>query len=64
MSLTNDIIDTTIQSLRDDLSSSLFPTNSEKAARLKAEISRPDTLVVTGGRWKHDIMDWLRQKGF
>ncbi|OCB84189.1 hypothetical protein A7U60_g8865 [Sanghuangporus baumii] len=54
----------TIQSLRDDLASSLFPANSEQAARLKAEIARPDTLVVTGGRWKHDVMDWLRRKGF
>ncbi|KAL5511718.1 hypothetical protein ACEPAH_4936 [Sanghuangporus vaninii] len=53
-----------IHSLRDDLASSLFPANSEQAARLKAEIARPDTLVVTGGRWKHDVMDWLRRQGF
>ncbi|EJD05756.1 uncharacterized protein FOMMEDRAFT_166101 [Fomitiporia mediterranea MF3/22] len=53
-----------INSLRDDLASSLFQPGSEQAARLKAEVKRSDTLVVTGGRWKHDVMDWLRRKGF
>lgn len=53
-----------IQALRDDLISSLFQPGSPEAARLKVGIPRSDTLVLTGGRWKHRIMDWLRLKGF
>ncbi|KAH8117255.1 hypothetical protein DFH11DRAFT_1541565 [Phellopilus nigrolimitatus] len=50
--------------LRDDIASSLFAHGSEDAAYLKADVLRADTVVVSGGRWKHQVMDWLRQRGF
>ncbi|KLO14208.1 hypothetical protein SCHPADRAFT_826813 [Schizopora paradoxa] len=53
-----------VNALRDDLIASLFQPGSPEAARLKVAIPRSDTLVLTGGRWKHRILDWLRLKGF
>jgi len=53
-----------VNALRDDLTASLFQPGSPEAARLKLSVPRSDTLVLTGGRWKHRIMEWLRLKGF
>ncbi len=58
------IIRSSNQALRDDLTASLFQPGSPEAARLKLSVPRSDTLVLTGGRWKHRIMEWLRLKGF
>ena len=52
------------QTLRNDLASSLFKPGSDQTARLKAVIHRQDTIILTGGRWKQNVMDWLQQKGF
>ena len=52
------------QTLRNDLASSLFEPGSDQTARLKAVIHRQDTIILTGGRWKQNVMDWLQQKGF
>jgi len=49
---------------RDDLAATLFDADSPEAARLRAEVARQGTVVLRGGRWKHRVMDWLRQKGF
>ncbi|PAV23565.1 mitochondrial large ribosomal subunit [Pyrrhoderma noxium] len=53
-----------INTLRNDLASSLFEPGSDQTARLKAVIHRQDTIILTGGRWKQNVMDWLQQKGF
>ncbi|EIM90221.1 uncharacterized protein STEHIDRAFT_52267 [Stereum hirsutum FP-91666 SS1] len=53
-----------IRALADDLASSLFPPASPEAERLKIQIVRSKHLVLSGGRWKMDVMDWLKRKGF
>jgi len=53
-----------INDLRDDLTKSLFEAGSQEASRLKMSTHRNDTLILSGGRWKHKVMDWLRLKGF
>ncbi|KAI5124348.1 hypothetical protein M0805_008955 [Coniferiporia weirii] len=53
-----------VNTLRDDLASSLFESGAPDAARLKTHVVRTDTLVISGGRWKLRVMDWLRSRGF
>ncbi|KAF9458650.1 mitochondrial large subunit ribosomal protein-domain-containing protein [Collybia nuda] len=50
--------------LAKDLSMSLFQQNSSEATRLKIEIVRSKNLIISGGHWKNDIMEWLQKKGF
>jgi large subunit ribosomal protein L49 len=52
------------QALAKDLSETLFQPQSAEAARIKVSVLRSRHLVITGGRWKHQVMQWLTQKGF
>ncbi|KIK63633.1 hypothetical protein GYMLUDRAFT_40701 [Collybiopsis luxurians FD-317 M1] len=47
-----------------ELSANLFPPGSPEASRLKISVHRSSHLIIQGGRWKRNIMDWLVQKGF
>lgn len=49
-----------------EFSDGLFPPGSPEASRLKVSVSRSKHLIIQGGtgRWKHNIIDWLLQKGF
>ncbi|KAM5539008.1 hypothetical protein V8D89_007231 [Ganoderma adspersum] len=53
-----------VNALADDLASSLFPAGSNEAERMKIHIARQSHVVLSGGRWKNDVIRWLAQKGF
>lgn len=54
----------TMQLLAKDLSTTLFERDSPEASRLKIEIVRSKNLIISGGHWKNDVMEWLKKKGF
>lgn len=53
-----------INSLANDIKQSLFSHNSPEANRLKVQVIAQRHLVITGGRWKNDVISWLASKGF
>lgn len=53
-----------LQALVQQLSESLFAKDSPEALRMKVEIVRSKNLVITGGRWKNNVVEWLKEKGF
>ena len=53
-----------MQALAKDLSSSLFEQDSDATARLKIQINQSKHLTITGGRWKNEVLEWLKSKGF
>ena len=53
-----------IQILAKHLAESLFEGNTPEASRMKIEVVRSKHLVVAGGHWKNEVVEWLRQKGF
>lgn len=53
-----------IQALANDIKASLFPQGSPEAGRLKLDIVRQQHIVLRGGRWKHHVTSWLKDKGF
>ena len=52
------------KALVNDLTQSLFPQGSPEAERIKVYALRSKHVVLSGGRWKHDIVEWLKGKGF
>lgn len=50
--------------LAKDLADSLFENGSREASKLKIEITRSRNLVISGGRWKNQVVEWLMGKGF
>ncbi|KAF8163148.1 mitochondrial large subunit ribosomal protein-domain-containing protein [Crassisporium funariophilum] len=57
-------VDGNVNVLAKELTSSLFPKGSEEASRIKIEINRSKHLVISGGRWKNHVVEWLNEKGF
>ncbi|EGN96064.1 hypothetical protein SERLA73DRAFT_185583 [Serpula lacrymans var. lacrymans S7.3] len=53
-----------INFLADSLRKSLFKPGSPSASRLKVDVVAQRNIVLTGGRWKNDVMHWLVAKGF
>jgi len=53
-----------VNALANDIKSSLFPAGSPEADRMRLEIVRQRHLVLRGGKWKNDVVDWLKEKGF
>lgn len=52
------------QVLANQLKASLFEPNSPAAARLGVRVHDQRHIIITGGRWKVDVMAWLLNKGF
>ncbi|KIM57602.1 hypothetical protein SCLCIDRAFT_1219279 [Scleroderma citrinum Foug A] len=52
------------QALAHELRSSLFKPDSAEAARLRVRVHAQRHIIVSGGRWKTDVMAWLAGKGF
>ncbi|KZV75780.1 hypothetical protein PENSPDRAFT_570851 [Peniophora sp. CONT] len=50
--------------LADDIQQTLFPADSSEAARLKIRVHQNRHLILSGGRWKHSVVEWLSTKGF
>lgn len=57
-------VDGNIDALARELSQKLLPKDSPDASRIKIESCRSKTLVITGGRWKNDVVEYLKAKGF
>ncbi|KAF9567597.1 hypothetical protein CPC08DRAFT_626815 [Agrocybe pediades] len=53
-----------VAELAKDLSQTLFEKDSYEASKLKIELSQAKHLVISGGRWKNHVAEWLRAKGF
>ncbi|KAJ8093167.1 hypothetical protein PM082_020652 [Marasmius tenuissimus] len=51
------------EALAKDLSDSLFPRGSPEAQRLKVHTKRSRHVVIQGGQWKNQVVEWLAQKG-
>ncbi|KAF7789532.1 hypothetical protein EIP86_000478 [Pleurotus ostreatoroseus] len=47
-----------------DLKKSLFPPDSPEARRMKVETRRNRHVVLAGGKWKREVFDWLKSRGF
>ena len=52
------------QVLAKDLENSLFADGSEDRARIKIQTVRSKDLIITGGRWKNQVVEWLKARGF
>ncbi|KAF8228938.1 hypothetical protein L208DRAFT_1289038 [Tricholoma matsutake] len=50
--------------LAKDLANTLFRQNTPEASRLKIESIRSKNLVISGGRWKINVIEWLKERGF
>ncbi|TFK42740.1 mitochondrial large subunit ribosomal protein-domain-containing protein [Crucibulum laeve] len=57
-------VDGSVATLARDMAKSLFPKDSEDASRLNIEVVRATGLIISGGRWRNQVVEWLRQKGF
>ncbi|KAH7889906.1 ribosomal protein L49/IMG2 [Phlebopus sp. FC_14] len=53
-----------VDSLASDLQQSLFAQHSPEAARMKIQTRQQRHLVVGGGRWRREVVEWLTSKGF
>ncbi|KAG6832695.1 hypothetical protein H0H92_012267 [Tricholoma furcatifolium] len=56
-------IDGNPQVLASEISRKLFPKNSPEAERLKVEVDRT-SIIIRGGRWKNNVVEFLQEKGF
>ncbi|TFK29777.1 hypothetical protein FA15DRAFT_663038 [Coprinopsis marcescibilis] len=56
-------VDGNVNALADDLSQSLFKAGSAEARRVKIRTNHQH-VVISGGRWKQDVVEWLKNKGF
>lgn len=52
------------QALADDLARTLFAAGSSEAERIQVQTVHQRHVVVSGGRWKSDVIRWLVQRGF
>ncbi|RPD66007.1 hypothetical protein L226DRAFT_566489 [Lentinus tigrinus ALCF2SS1-7] len=50
--------------LADDLARTLFPAGSSEAERIQVQTVHQKHVVISGGRWKSDVIRWLAQRGF
>ncbi|PCH38269.1 hypothetical protein WOLCODRAFT_130801 [Wolfiporia cocos MD-104 SS10] len=57
-------IEGSIDALAHDLAQTLHPPESPEATRMKIKSIKSKHLVLSGGRWKHDVIRWLVSKGF
>ncbi|KAF8636508.1 hypothetical protein AX17_003322 [Amanita inopinata Kibby_2008] len=47
-----------------DLTDSLFEQDTPESERMKIDIVRGKNLIITGGRWKNRVAEWLQARGF
>ncbi|KIM87564.1 hypothetical protein PILCRDRAFT_815119 [Piloderma croceum F 1598] len=56
-------VEGSVEKLAKDVTQALLDEGSPNATRLKVTV-RPRQLVLQGGYWKNDVMEWLISKGF
>ncbi|KAF8797876.1 hypothetical protein BYT27DRAFT_6906483 [Phlegmacium glaucopus] len=57
-------IDGNAEILAKDLENSLFANESKDRARIKIQTVRSKNLIISGGRWKNQVIEWLKERGF
>ncbi|KAG5645906.1 hypothetical protein DXG03_005053 [Asterophora parasitica] len=57
-------VDGNADALARELRHKLFPVDSPEATRINIEIVRSKNLVITGGLWKNNVVEFLKEKGF
>ncbi|KAG1749021.1 ribosomal protein L49/IMG2 [Suillus paluster] len=53
-----------LNSLANDINQSLFKQGTPEANRLKVQVVAQKHLVLSGGHWKNEVINWLNNKGF
>lgn len=53
-----------VEKLAADLQHSLFPADAPEAARLRVAAVRSRHVVLTGGHYKKEVLEWLHARGF
>ncbi|KAI0374759.1 hypothetical protein BV20DRAFT_390580 [Pilatotrama ljubarskyi] len=53
-----------VQALAQDLKKTLFPAGSSEAERMRVETTNQRHVVLSGGRWKNEVVEWLVKRGF
>ncbi|KAF9453291.1 hypothetical protein P691DRAFT_625648, partial [Macrolepiota fuliginosa MF-IS2] len=57
-------VDGQAHALARDLRISLFKSPDSKAARAKVEVQNGKDVVISGGRYKNEVIGWLKAQGF
>ncbi|KAF9072928.1 mitochondrial large subunit ribosomal protein-domain-containing protein [Rhodocollybia butyracea] len=57
-------IDGDASALANSLSTELFAPGSPEAMKLQISVVRSKHLIIQGGKWKHNVVEWLVKKGF
>ncbi|KAF8905982.1 mitochondrial large subunit ribosomal protein-domain-containing protein [Gymnopilus junonius] len=57
-------IEGNVDALGKDLTGSLFAEGSYEASRLNVQNSHSKHLIISGGRWKNEVIEWLKKRGF
>lgn len=52
------------QDLAKDIAKTLFDPASPEATRIQTLVKRSLHVVIQGGRWKNQVLEWLMKKGF
>jgi len=53
-----------ISALAKELSQSLFPSGSQEAFKMKIQSNFSKHVIISGGNWKNEVLEWLKKKGF
>ncbi|KAI0646928.1 mitochondrial large subunit ribosomal protein-domain-containing protein [Trametes meyenii] len=57
-------VEGSVDALAQDLQRSLFPAESSEAQRMKVHTTHQRHVVLSGGRWKGEVVRWLARQGF
>ncbi|KAI0797867.1 hypothetical protein C8Q75DRAFT_801779 [Abortiporus biennis] len=57
-------VEGSVDALVADIKRSLYPSGTPEAERLKIQTVRSRHIVLSPGNFKHDVVQWLQQKGF
>lgn len=53
-----------LQDLAREMQAALFPPGTPEATRLAVATVRGRHVVLTGGHWKREVVQWLQSRGF
>jgi large subunit ribosomal protein L49 len=53
-----------VNALTTDLKKTLFKPDSPEARRLKIETRQQRHVVLSGGKWKREVFEWLKARGY
>ncbi|KAF5330913.1 hypothetical protein D9619_005849 [Psilocybe cf. subviscida] len=57
-------IEGNVNALAKDLREALFPADSHAAEKVKIQQNHSKHITIIGGRWRNDVFEWLKAKGF